>query len=61
MEYDFMVPVYHDVVGEIPPEAVSFLGTLLLIVLVAIVLFKFRLPTPKRHKENTIRAPRTRL
>lgn len=52
MEYEFMVPVYHDVVGEISLEAVSSLGTLLLIILVAIVLFKFKLPTPKRHKEE---------
>ena len=52
VEYEFMVPVYHDVVSEIPVEAVSSLGTLILIILVAIVLFKFKLPTPKRHKEE---------
>ncbi|MGD8529602.1 MAG: hypothetical protein PVG97_01385 [Syntrophobacterales bacterium] len=52
MEYEFMVPVYHDVVGEVSLESMSFIGALLLILLVAILLFKLKLPTPKNHKEE---------
>ena len=52
VHYEFMVPVYHDVVSDVPLEAVSFFGAIILILLVAIVLFKFKLPTPKRHKEE---------
>ena len=51
-EYEFMVPVYHDVASEISLEAVSFHGAIVLILLVAIVLFKFKLRTPKKHDEE---------
>lgn len=49
VEYEFMVPVYHDVASEVSLEAVSFHGAIILILLVAIVLFKFKLRTPKKH------------
>ncbi len=52
VEYEFMVPVYHDVASEISLEAVSFHGAIILILLVAIVLFKFKLRTPKKHDEE---------
>lgn len=52
VHYEFMVPVYHDVVGEVSLESVSFFGAILLILLVAVVLFKFKLSTPKKHKEE---------
>ena len=52
VEYDFMVPVYHDVAGEISLEAVSSYGALVLILLVAVVLFRFKLRAPEeRGKE----------
>ena len=52
VEYDFMVPVYHDVAAEIPLEAVSFHGAIILIFLLAVVLFKFKLRTPEKHDEE---------
>ena len=52
VEYEFMVPVYHDVASEISLEAVSFLGAMILILLVAIALFKFKLRTPEKHDEE---------
>ena len=52
VDYDFIVPVYHDVASEISLEAVSLHGAIILILLVAIVLFKFKLRTPKKHNEE---------
>ena len=52
VEYEFMVPVYHDVASEISLEAVSFHGAIILILLVAILLFKFKLRTPKKQDEE---------
>ena len=49
VEYDFMVPVYHDVASEVSMDAVSLQGAIILVLLVAIVLFKFKLRTPKKH------------
>jgi hypothetical protein len=52
VEYEFMVPVYHDVARDISLEAVSFHGAIVLILLVAIVLFKFKLRTSKKQDEE---------
>jgi tetrahydromethanopterin S-methyltransferase subunit E len=51
-EYEFMVPVYNDVASQISLEAVSFHGAIVLILLVAIVLFKFKLRPPKKYDEE---------
>jgi hypothetical protein len=52
VEYEFMVPVYHDVASEVSLEAVSFHGAIVLILLAAIVLFRFTLRTPKKYDEE---------
>ena len=48
MQYEFMVPVYHEVATEIPVETVSLQGAIILILLAALVLFKFRFSAPKK-------------
>ena len=52
MQYEFMVPAYHEVITEIPLEAVSFQGAILLILLVAIVLFKLKLSAPDKNRKQ---------
>jgi hypothetical protein len=52
VEYEFMVPVYHDVASEVSLEAVSFHGSIVLIFLAAIVLFRFTLRKPNKHDEE---------
>jgi hypothetical protein len=49
MEYEFMVPVYHDVSSGVSFRPVSLHGMIILVLLVAIVLFKFKLRIPKKH------------
>ena len=52
MQYEFMVPVYHDIVSSVPLEAVSSHGAIVLILIVAIAIFKLKLPSPKKHREE---------
>jgi hypothetical protein len=52
MQVEFMVPVYHEVATTYPLEAVSLHGALLLILIVGILLFKFRLSTPKKRRKQ---------
>ena len=52
VEYEFMVPVYHDVASETSLEAVSFHGGIILVLLAAIVLFKFKLRIPRKRDEE---------
>ncbi len=52
VQYEFMVPVYHEIVSSVPLEAVGSHGAVLLILIVAIGIFKFKLPSPKKHREE---------
>jgi hypothetical protein len=52
MQYNLIVPLYQEIVNEVPLEEVSFQGGIFLILLVGIVIFRHKLSASNQSKKQ---------